>query len=220
MRFMRIVPVVLAGALLAGCAPDAEEADAGSESPAVQPGTPSGAEAPAEARQLDGCYLTATREEAAERPSPLGETTIALGGEEATFCYGRPSVRGRPVVGQLIPLGSPWRMGANEATAIHLPFAAEIGDVRVEPGSYSLYLVASEDDWTVVVNRNAERWGIPINDEVQAADVGSFERPVAGTSEPVETLTFTWEPGSGDSGNLVMEWDTLRMEIPIRRVEG
>jgi len=40
-------------------------------------------------------------------------------------------------MGELVPFGQPWRMGANEAAAIHLPFAAEVGVVDLEPGSYS-----------------------------------------------------------------------------------
>lgn len=177
-----------------------------------------GCEAPAGAQDFSACYLRDTTPEGAmERPSPLGATTFTLGGQEATLCYGRPSAKQRTVMGGLVPWDTPWRMGANEATAIHLPFPASIGGVQVGPGDYSLYAVPEEDTWTIVVNRSAERWGIPINADVRATDVGSFERPAAHIDGMVEQLTFTWEADGPDAGRLVLTWEHTRVEIPVRR---
>lgn len=170
-----------------------------------------------QAQGIDACYLTASRDEAAARPSPLGATAVTIGSQEATLCYGRPSARGRTVMGDLVPFGATWRMGANEATAIHLPFAADIGGVLVEPGSYSLYAIPGESQWTIVVNRKWDRWGIPINDQVRQQDVGSFTVPVEHIPDMVETLTFTWESTGENGGNLVMEWEHTRVAIPISR---
>ena len=163
------------------------------------------------------CVVRGTLDEARARPSPLGELRFTLGGEEALLCYSRPSARGRTVMGELVPYGAPWRLGANEATVVHLPFAAQIGDVQVEPGVYSLYAVPGETEWSIHVNRQAERWGIPINDAVMADDVGSFTRPASRAPSTVEQFEFTWEPRGDDAGNLVMQWENTRVEIPIRR---
>ena len=168
-----------------------------------------------QAQNVDACFLNGTPAEAAERPSPLGVVAIPLAGQEATLCYGRPSARGRTMVGGLDPLGQPWRMGANEATGIHLPFAATIGSVAVEPGSYSLYAIPGETEWEIVVNASAERWGVPIDADVRAQDVGSFTRSVAETDDFVETLTFTWEAHGEGMGHLVFEFENRRVEIPI-----
>ncbi|HSG08851.1 MAG TPA: DUF2911 domain-containing protein [Longimicrobiales bacterium] len=173
---------------------------------------------PLQAQDVSGCFLRgATAEEAVQRPSPLGATVISLGGEEAKLCYGRPHANGRVIMGELVPFGTPWRMGANEATAIHLPFAAEIGGVKVEPGVYSLYAIPGESRWEIVVNGRFERWGIPINEAVIAANVGSFERPVAATSAPVEQLTITWASHGENMGHLVVEWENAHVEIPIHK---
>jgi hypothetical protein len=173
---------------------------------------------PTRAQDPSACYLrSGTPEEAMQRPSPLGVTSITLGGEEATLCYGRPSAKNRDVMGGLVPYGTPWRMGANEATALHLPFPAAIGGVQVAPGDYSLYAEPDEGTWRIVVNRSAERWGIPINDEVRRADVGGFERPVVSILEMVEQLTYAWEQDGPDAGRIVMTWEHTRLEIPVRR---
>jgi hypothetical protein len=168
--------------------------------------------------QAQECYLQGSdMAAAAQRPSPLGETLITLGGEEAKLCYGRPSANGRVIMGGLVPWGQPWRMGANEATALHLPFPATVGGVELEAGSYSLYAAPGESEWEIFVNGNAERWGIPINDEVTAENVGSFTRPATATEEPVQQLTFRWDPHGADMGHLVMEWESTRVEIPIQK---
>jgi hypothetical protein len=170
------------------------------------------------AQDVSGCFLRgATPSEAVQRPSPLDATVVTLGGQDARLCYGRPSSRGRTIMGELVPFGTPWRMGANEATALHLPFAAEIGGVKVEPGVYSFYALPGETEWEIVVNRQYERWGIPINESVMAANVGSFKRPVAATSAPVEQLTITWAPHGENKGHLILEWENTRVEIPVQR---
>lgn len=173
---------------------------------------------PLQAQDVSGCFLRgATAAEAVQRPSPLGATVLSLGGEEAKLCYGRPKVNGRVIMGELVPFGTPWRMGANEATALHLPFAAEIGGVKVDAGVYSLYAIPGENQWEIVLNRQFERWGIPINEAVIAANVGSFQRPVAATSAPVEQLAITWASHGENMGHLVLEWENARVEIPIHK---
>jgi hypothetical protein len=113
--------------------------------------------------------------------------------------------------------GETWRMGANEATALHLTFDATVGGMELAPGSYSLYAVLGESEWEIFVNENAERWGVPINDEVTAANLGSFSVPSGRTEELVEQLTFTWQPEGTNSGHLVMEWENTRVEIPVAK---
>lgn len=163
------------------------------------------------------CYLArGDKAAAAQRPSPLGETAITLNGQEGKICYGRPFAKGRAIMGGLVPFGEPWRLGANEATALHLPFAAQVGGVDLEPGSYSLYAVPGPDEWEIFVNRNYERWGIPIDGGVMEANIASFTRPAESLDQPVEQLTFQWESHGDDMGHLVMEWENTRVDIPIR----
>lgn len=160
------------------------------------------------------CYLTASMEDAQARPSPLRTTSFTVGGHEGLLCYGAPSANGRVVMGELVPLGAAWRLGANEATAIHLTGPAMVGGVGLDAGSYSLYAVPGEAEWTFHVNGTVERWGIPIGDDVTAADVATFTAPVEATDAPVETLTFGFSP-SGNGGDLVLEWENTRVRISL-----
>jgi len=170
--------------------------------------------------QVPGCARRADAEALATRPSPLDSSQVTVAGAVLKVCYGRPSVRGRQVAGELVPYGQPWRLGANEPTTLHLPFAAEVAGVRVEPGTYTLYVVASEREWEVHVNRAVNRWGIPIDAGVRAEDVGKGSVPVEQVNPPVEVLTLSFAPARGNGTELVVEWERLKVRIPIRRIGG
>ena len=151
----------------------------------------------------------------ADLPSPRMEMTGRIDTIDVSVNYGSPSVRGRTIWGGLESYDEVWRMGANEATALHLPFAAEVGGVELEAGSYSIYAVPGAEEWTFTLNANHQRWGVPINDEIRAADVGTFTRSVEATEEMVEQLTVRWEPHGEGMGHLVIQWEKTSVEIPI-----
>ncbi len=166
--------------------------------------------------QSEACRFRGAPDALAERPSPLDSVLIRLGDESAKLCYGRPSTRGRTIVGGTDPYGSPWRMGANEPTTLHLPFPARVGNVELDPGSYSLYAIPEAGSWTIVVNSNTRRWGIPISPEVRSSDLGSFVVPTTRSGSRVEKLTFSFA-GDGTGGALVYEWEETTFRIPILR---
>lgn len=161
------------------------------------------------------CYLRS--DDAASRPSPADSATADMGGDLVKVCYGAPSARGRQLVGgDAHPYGTRWRMGANEATSIHLPFAASVAGVAVPAGSYSLYAVVGEASWDIVVNSVSDRWGVPINDDVTASDVGTGQVAVV-PNEHVETLTMAFEDVTADAASLVVTWEGYRVEVPVER---
>jgi len=163
------------------------------------------------------CNFSGPPESLAKRASPLDSVTIRIGDGEAKLCYGRPSTRGRVMVGGTDPFGQPWRMGANEPTTLHLGFAATVGGIALEPAAYSIYAIPTEKEWTIVINGNTERWGIPIDEKVRAADVGEFKVTPTPLDEPVEQLTFSFQRTGSQGGDLVYAWEKRTFRIPIRR---
>ncbi len=153
------------------------------------------------------------------RASSYDSTFVELGGAEAKLCYGRPSARGRQIFGQLVPYDTLWRTGANEPTTIHLPFAARIAGIQVEPGSYSIYTVPGREEWSVIVNRSTSQWGHEgqYTPEVRAQEAGRASVPTESLPTPVETFTIATESTGASSANLVLEWENTRVEIPIER---
>ncbi len=167
--------------------------------------------------QLPACAFRGAPGALAERPSPLDSVTWNLGGGHAKLCYGRPTAGGVAKVGGEFPFGAPWQMGANEPTTLHLDFPASVGSVDLEPGSYSLYVIPERGDWTVVINSNPSRWGLPIDAEVRAADIGSFALTPTPITAEVERLTFTFEAHGPGEGALVYAWERTALAIPLTR---
>lgn len=162
-----------------------------------------------------GCWVRGERADLELRASPFDSASVALEPGTVKVCHSRPRKLGRPIMGRLVPFGEPWRLGANEATAIHVPVRATIAGVAVEPGWYSLYAVPGEREWRVVVNGTAPRWGIPIDDEVRRADVGSGAVAVSRTEDEVELLTLGFDRSGPSSADLVVQWERTAVRIPV-----
>lgn len=165
----------------------------------------------------DPCWFKGASANLAARPSPLDSAVASLGGVELKVCYGRPSARGRAIMGGLVPFGEPWRLGANEAATLHVPVAVRFGDVSLKPGVYSVYAIPGAKTWQIVVNDSAARWGIPINAAVRGHDVGAVTAASESTDAPVETLTMRWEPAGDGALALVTEWERTRVRVMVRR---
>lgn len=152
----------------------------------------------------------------ASRKSPLDSLTFEVDGKTVKVCYGRPSLRGRTMLGEEIPFGNIWRTGANEPTMIHTTTAITVAGVELEPGTYSLYTIPDEKEWTIILNRSYSQWGheSTYTPEVEAQEVGRGKVPVTSTNGPVETFTISAIPGAGGA-MLVLEWGNTRVPIPV-----
>ena len=152
------------------------------------------------------------------RRSPLDSLTFPVDGGSVKVCYGRPSAHGRTMIGgREVPYGQLWRTGANEPTMVHTTATITLAGLELLPGSYSLYTIPGEDEWTVIVNRSITQWGhiARYTSRVKAEEVGRVavrrERPAAF----VETLTFRSEPAGDAMVRLVLEWEDTRVAIPV-----
>lgn len=212
----RLAGATVAFVLMAGCGSSESEAPP-SESTAEQLALDDSATVASEVRTV--CRPD-DRMDVEGRSSPYDSTLVAIGDAEAKVCYGRPSMRGREIFGEMLPYDTLWRTGANEPTTIHIPFPAEIAGLQVAPGSYSIYSVPGEEEWTVIVNRSTSQWGIEAQytDAIRAQEVGRATVPSDQIEEPVETFEITTEETGPNSSNLVLEWETTRVRIPIVRM--
>jgi hypothetical protein len=153
------------------------------------------------------------------RQSPLDSLTFTVANQTVKVCYGRPSARGRTMIGgQGVPYGKLWRTGANEPTVIYTPVGLEIAGIKVAPGKYSLYSVPGEKEWQIIVNRSTSQWGheSTYTKDVEAQEVGRGKVPAEKLSAPVETFTITPHPASGEAQHLMLTWERTRVAIPVR----
>lgn len=153
------------------------------------------------------------------RKSPLDSVTFSIGRQPVKVCYGRPSARGRTMLGgPAIPYGQLWRTGANEPTIFFTPIPLSVAGIKVPPGAYSLYTVPDQREWEIIVNRSITQWGEESNytKAVQAQELGRARVKSEAPEKPVETFTIRAEPSGEKAASLVLEWEKARVRIPVR----
>lgn len=152
------------------------------------------------------------------RKSPLDSLTFNVGGQPVKICYGRPSSRGRTMLGgKDVPYGKIWRTGANEPTVFFASVPLTVAGIAVSPGVYSLYTVPGPKEWEIIVNRSVSQWGKEdqYTDQVKAQEVGRAKVKSEAVGTPIETFTIRAEP-QGRDANLVLEWEKTRVKIPFK----
>lgn len=140
--------------------------------------------------------------------SPRKEMTGTIGDAEVTVNYGSPSVKGRTIWGDLVPYGEVWRTGANEATTVTFSEDVMVSGEKLAAGTYGLFTIPGEDEWTVVFSQVTESWGAGNYDEAQDA------LRITATPEMVEEASETLE-FMVDGNNLVLHWDKLALALEV-----
>ena len=97
---------------------------------------------------------------AQEKPaSPQATATGKIGAANVKIVYCQPSARGRKIMGGLVPYGEVWRTGANEATTFEIDKPVKIEGKDLAAGKYSLFTIPGENEWTIIINKDAKQWG-------------------------------------------------------------
>lgn len=122
--------------------------------------------------------------------------------------YSRPQLKGRSLA-ELAPEGKVWRTGANECTEITFYKDATVGGKSVKAGTYSLFTIPGEGEWTVILNSNLNQWGAFSYDS--EADVARVMAKTSSDNEELEAFSIAFD----DSGDMVMGWGTTRVTVPI-----
>lgn len=145
--------------------------------------------------------------------SPRQVITQQFSVSQITVDYGRPSVRGRKIFGELVPFGKVWRLGANQATSISFLQPVKFGGKPVKKGDYAIFAIPEAHQWTIMLNYDANAWGAYSYDPNENAI--EFTVPVTQTKDLQESLEFSFETLSNEKLNLVIRWEYTKVEIPI-----
>lgn len=147
------------------------------------------------------------------KASPHETVKAVMNGKAVTIEYGRPSVKGRDVwSGTLAPLGKVWRTGADEATTLVCEGDLMLGSLHVPAGSYTLFTIPGEGEWTLIVNKVAKQWGAFKYDEKM--DLGRVTMKATKTAAPVEQFTIVLD-AKGAMGTLKMSWANVEASIHV-----
>lgn len=148
----------------------------------------------------------------AQRASPHETAKATIDGATITVEYGRPYVKGRKIMGGLVPYGKVWRTGADEATTLTTDKAIQIAGAAVPAGKYTLYTLPGESEWQLIINKQTGQWG---TEYAQAQDLARVPLKKGATSAPVEQLTISIDKNPAGGGLLKIAWESTELTAPI-----
>ena len=146
-------------------------------------------------------------------PSPAAKATVTLDGKALTVNYNSPSMRGRKIMGELVPYGKVWRTGANPATTFTTATNLKIGNLSVPVGTYTLYTMPSEKDaWMLIVNKQTGQWGTEYD---QSKDLGRTAMTQNALAAPQEMMTISFEHTHGKTTELHVKWEKVDEYVTV-----
>lgn len=165
---------------------------------------------------------------------PSGGNPRAMISEEVgitsiTIKYSRPDVNKREGKifgnGNRVPYGftdqnfitnsntSPWRAGANEATAISFEHDVKVEGKDLKAGTYALFMAMGADNITLIFSNQAEAWGsfsYKPEDDVLRVDV----KPVS-LDKSVEWLKYEFIEHAEKHCVVAMQWENISVPFKI-----
>jgi DUF2911 family protein len=133
-----------------------------------------------------------------------------IGTTRVEITYSRPVARGRTLFGSLVPWGRMWNPGADTATAISVSAPVMVNGARLPAGTYSLWAIPGELEWTFIFSRAHPVWHVPYRGGQEALRV----RAVPERGAHMETLAFYFPVVDGPRAVLHFHWGEV--VVPLR----
>ena len=143
--------------------------------------------------------------------SPRDSTRATVNGASIIIDYGRPSARGRTIFGLVVPWNVVWRTGANAATQLITSKDLMFGTTPVPAGTYSLFVLPSQDGWKLMINHQHGQWGTEYD---QAKDLARLPLDVKPIDDFTERFTIAITT-DGPRGILRLKWEKTEASIPF-----
>jgi Protein of unknown function (DUF2911) len=135
-----------------------------------------------------------------------------IGNAMFTIEYGRPLLRGRVLLGDVIPYDYVWRTGANAATQFTTSAPIKLAGMQIPAGTYTLFTAPHRNGVDLIVNKRNGEWGTEYQRSLDLA-TGRMISEVA--PAPVEEFTISIVPGDNRHGKLLFEWGSFSWTAPI-----
>jgi hypothetical protein len=126
--------------------------------------------------------------------------------------YSRPQLKGRSL-DKLAPNGKVWRTGANEAAEITFYKNVMFGDKKVKAGTYTLFTIPTDGNWTVILSNQKNVWGSYFYDEKE--DVARVEAEVSQGKNSLEAFSIVFD-GEDEEAMMHLGWGKTRVSVPVK----
>ncbi len=147
------------------------------------------------------------------RKSPISISSVKSEGVYIKVVYGQPYRKGRSIFGDLEPYGQVWRTGANEATEITFTEPVLFADEPIDPGTYALFTIPNQENWTIILNNDLGQWGA--FEYKEEFDYLRIQVPVETQDSPMEAFTIAFDEPENSMTTMSLAWDVVRIEVPI-----
>ena len=144
--------------------------------------------------------------------SPACTIKQHFGLTDVEIVYSRPGMKGRTIFGSLVPYDKVWRTGANNATKITFSTPVKLNGAEIPAGTYALFTIPGENEWTIIINKGAAQWGAFQYDE--KADVVRVKATPVKLAETIETFTIEFNHIADESAVLNLVWE--KTVVPIK----
>ncbi|MEQ1886932.1 MAG: DUF2911 domain-containing protein [Bryobacteraceae bacterium] len=144
--------------------------------------------------------------------SPPAETSAVIGGKKIQIKYSSPRMRGRKIMGGLVPFSQVWRTGADSATTLSADANLQIGGLKVPKGNYTIFTIPAANEWTLIISKELGQWGLDYHEKL---DFGRAKMTVKALPAAVENFTIAVKSTGGNNGVLTMTWEKTEASVPI-----
>lgn len=145
----------------------------------------------------------------------MATVSQGIGLTKATVEYSRPALKGRKMFGDQVPYGKVWRTGANMATKLTLDGEMSVNGKAVPAGSYALFTIPGQNEWTIILNKNTKAFGA--FDYKEAEDVLRFTVKPEKLSTPAEYFTVEFTDFTPTTANLAMRWENVQVKFQLKQ---
>jgi len=126
--------------------------------------------------------------------------------------YSRPQLNGR-VLNNLAPKGKVWRTGANEAAEITFYKDVTFGDRAVKAGTYTLFTIPGESEWTIILSTAKNVWGSYFYKESE--DVVRVKGITSNSEAAIEAFSIVFD-GKANNANMHLGWANTIVTVPVK----
>ena len=147
--------------------------------------------------------------------SPTCTIKQRVGLTDIEIVYSRPGMKGRKIftADGLVPFGQVWRTGANNATKVTFNTPLKIEGKEVPAGTYALFTIPGENEWTIIINKGAAQWGaFQYNEKDDVVRVNVKPKHLA---EHVETFVIEFNHIRDESAVIELAWSDVVVPIKI-----
>lgn len=161
-----------------------------------------------------GGLITATAQINTPAPSPSATLSQGVGLAKVTIEYSRPALKGRKVLGTpLAPFGKVWRTGANKVPNLIFSQEMTVEGQKVPAGTYGLFTIPNENEWTIILSKNPEQWGAYAYKESE--DFLRFKVKAEKLTKPEEYFTIDITDFTPTSAKIAIRWENLQVKFNV-----